>query len=192
MHPILVLSPALTSRKVIVPPRPYSWMSLCSYLLCFPKTRLPCFSLFLLISLPVTWPPRVWMPFLFHSSFLGVLVLFWFLFLSSLPLHLFFHPSILPKYGEVFLPFLEEVWGLLPAFSICSVRIILHVIFFFYIFVGGQLHVPLLCHLDSSRTCTFSTHTFFVTIKRDKPVLLMPVSNMCVAMAGRALQCIFS
>ena len=64
--------------------------------------------------------------------------------------------------------------------------------FFLYIFVGGQLHVPLLCHLDSSRTCTFSTHTFFVTIKRDKPVLLMPVSNMCVAMAGRALQCIFS
>ena len=48
---------------------------------------------------------------------------------------------------EGFLPFLE-VYGLLPVFSKCSVRIFLHV-GFFYVFVGGgESHILLLCHLD--------------------------------------------
>ena len=42
---------------------------------------------------------------------------------------------------EGFLPFLE-VYGLLLVFSICSVQVILHIVFYFDVFVGeGEQHV---------------------------------------------------
>ena len=64
---------------------------------------------------------------------------------SRLLSHSFFFCSIQLCGG--FLLFLE-IWGLLPAFSRCSVRIIVHVDFFFNVFVGeGGCHI-LLHHLD--------------------------------------------
>ena len=61
-------------------------------------------------------------PFLFHSSLSGVLVLSRFLFSLS------FSVCFTQLCGG-FLSFLE-IWGLLPAFSRCSVQIVLHVDFF--------------------------------------------------------------
>ena len=68
-----------------------------------------------LIVLSVMWLPRMWVPFLLHSSLLGMLVPSWFLF--SLSLFYF----VLPSHVKSFLPFLE-VYVFLPAFSCCSVR----------------------------------------------------------------------
>ena len=61
-------------------------------LLEFPPTQL-IFPL-------VRWLPRVWVPFLFHSSFTGMLVPSSFLF------SLFFS-CVLPSFVKSFLPFLE-------------------------------------------------------------------------------------
>ena len=67
--------------------------------------------------------------------------------LDSFSLSLFF---VLPSYVEGFLPFLE-VYVLLPAFSRCSVLIVLLVDVFFDVFLGEHEHdVLLLCHLDTS------------------------------------------
>ena len=69
-----------------------------------------------------------------------------------LSLSLFFY-FVLPSYVEGSLPFLE-VWGLLPAFSRCSVWVILHGDFclfvcLFYMFVGeGESHILFFCCLD--------------------------------------------
>ena len=165
--------PELTSK---------AWVSVPSYRLSVPGCGIPvdgtdglcgslCFALLSppnfeapppswLVSPSVRWPPRVRIPFLFHSSISEVLVPTWFPFFSfSLS---FFSPFVLLSYMEGFSPFLE-VWGLLPAFSRCFVQIVLHVEagFFWFVFWGvfwfdcfdvfvgeGELHVLLLCHLD--------------------------------------------
>lgn len=78
-------------------------------------------SLSRLISLSVR-PHRLGIPSLFHSSFSGALVLSWFFSffsLSSLFSPLLFYPVI----WRFSCPFVE-VWGLLPVFGRCSVRIV--------------------------------------------------------------------
>ena len=94
-----------------------------------------------LISPLVRLFPRVWVPFLFHSSLLGVLVPSWVLSLSL------FSPFVLPSYVEGFLPFLE-ISGLLPAFSRCSVQTVIHLDGFFR-YACGRRWVPCLTPLPS-------------------------------------------
>ena len=84
----------------------------------------------------------MWVPLLFHNSLSAISILIPFLFLSF----------VLPSYVKSFLPFLE-VCVLLPAFSKCSVQIVLHVdvFFFFDVFVGeGEYSILFLHHLYPS------------------------------------------
>ena len=54
----------------------------------------------------------------------------------------------LPRYVGEFLAF-WEVWGLLPAFSRCSVGVVPRVdVFLMYFWEEGDLHVLLLCRLE--------------------------------------------
>ena len=69
-----------------------------------------------LISPPMRECLSVWKCFLFHSSHSGARIPSQFLSLSN---SLYF---ILLSYVEIFLPLLE-IWGLLPDFNSCSVRI---------------------------------------------------------------------
>ena len=69
-----------------------------------------------------------------------------FVFLFSLSFFSF--PFVLPGVMEASLPFLYD-YGLLPAFSRCSVPIILHVDFFLDVFAEeGECHILFLYHLD--------------------------------------------
>ena len=88
-----------------------------------------------LADLPVR-NPKVWIPFLFHSSLSGVLVPSWLLFSLLFLFFLLFYPVM----WRVSCPFLE-ISGLLPVFSRCSVWIILHVDFFF-LYVCGRRWAP--------------------------------------------------
>ena len=123
----------------------------------FPSLSGYCTLLWGFEAPPLTWlifpsvgrPSRLWTPFLYHSYISGVLIFSWFLFLSLLSPCFSFFPFVLVSYVDGFLPILE-VWGLLPAFSICKVKIILHVDFFSFLnmFVReSELHVLLLHHL---------------------------------------------
>ena len=82
----------------------------------------------LLIS-SVRWLPRVWVPFLFHTSLSGVLVPSW--FLSSLSL--FFFPFCSTQLCGGFLALFGGVKTLLPVFSRCSVQIVLHEVLGFFL-----------------------------------------------------------
>ena len=84
-----------------------------------------------LISPSVSWLSRVWVPYLFHSSILGMLVQSWFLF--SLSLFFFcsvqLHQESLALFGGL---------SFLPAFSRCSMQIILHFRCVFFFNVCGR------------------------------------------------------
>ena len=133
-----------------------------SLLLCSPPTG---FCAFLpgfeapppsqLISQSVRCFPGCW--FLYHSSLSAMLVLSWFLFFSFSSLSFPFCATQLHGGFHA----LSEVWGLLPAFSICSMCIVLHVDFIFFLneLVGkGELYVLLLCLLV--RECLWLQYFF--------------------------------
>ena len=97
-------------------------------------------------SPPVKGLPSVWKPFLLHSSLplVQVLSLFFCLCFS-----IFFCPT--QVHGD-FLSF-WEVWGLLPAFSRCSVGVVPHVDVFLMCLWGGRCS-PRLTLLPSWSSCS--------------------------------------
>ena len=118
------------------------------------------------LSLPVKGLPSVWKPFLCHSSHPVAQIpsrFFSFLLFFSF----FFCPTQLC--GN-FLALLE-VWGLLPAFSRCSVRVFPHVDVFLIYLWGDELHVLLLCHLDHIY------EDMFYSLEFRRLLILHPMSN---------------
>ena len=123
---------ALPSAALLLHSPPWLWS--------FPPATPP--------SLPVKRLPSVWKLFLLHSSFPEVQV--WCLFFC---LCFFFCPT--QVCGE-FLAF-WEVWGLLPAFSRCSVGVVPHVDVFLMYLWGGRWspHLTLLPSWRSPELCIF-------------------------------------
>lgn len=174
-QPTLVLSLELTSRAQVSVPSPCLSISGCAVqggmqmicaalsLLCPLQSAAVLLGDFeappsQLISPSVRWLTRVWVPFLFNSSFSSVLVLYWFLF--SLSFLLFY-----PVMWRVSCPLWRfKVFFQHPADVLCKSHLDVLLFFFFNVLVGeGECHVILLCHLDPSLQTHFQRLQMYFT-----------------------------
>ena len=140
---------------------------ICAALTLLCHSQSSCCTFLSDFEVPLTWLifpsvrclPRMWVPFLLHTSLLGILGPSWFLFSLS-----FYF--VLPSYVKSFLPFLE-VRVLLPAFRWCSVQVILHVNVFFWCVCGKRWAWPLTPPPSCSAPLYFLHYTFVWVYAQD-------------------------